>query len=66
MDVVDDIERLEDHEFISKLITNHFSQKLFQSVSDFINKKSLDYEVGDDDEDGLENEDYNSEGVYDD
>ena len=25
MDVVDDIERLEDHEFISKLITNHFS-----------------------------------------
>lgn len=29
MDVVDDIERLEDHEFISKLITNNFSQKLF-------------------------------------
>jgi hypothetical protein len=33
-------------------------------VSDFINKKSLDYEVGDDD--ANENDDYDSEGVYDD
>lgn len=36
-------------------------------MSDFINKKSLDYEIGDDDEeDGAENEEYDSEGVYDD
>jgi hypothetical protein len=35
-------------------------------VSDFINKKSLDYEAGDDDEDGAENEEYDSEGVFDD
>lgn len=34
-------------------------------MSDFINKKSLDYEVGDDDE-GIENDEYDSEGVYDD
>jgi hypothetical protein len=29
MDVANDVERLENHEIISKLITNHFSRKIF-------------------------------------
>jgi len=40
MDEVDDIKRGPDHEFISKLITEHFSQKIFDIVCDFMVKKN--------------------------
>lgn len=40
LDLVDDVKKEEDHEYISKLITQYFSQKLFVEVSDFQMKKS--------------------------
>jgi hypothetical protein len=35
MDTVDDVKKEIDHEYVSKLITHYFSQKLFREVSDF-------------------------------
>ena len=40
MDAVDDIKKEADHEYVSKLIVQYFSQKLFNAVSDFMMKKS--------------------------
>lgn len=40
MDAVDDIKKEEDHDYVSKLITQHFSHKIFDAVTDFIMKKS--------------------------
>lgn len=40
MDAVDDIKKEEDHDFVSKLITQYFSHKIFDAVTDFIMKKS--------------------------
>lgn len=35
MDLVDDVKKEPDHDYISKLIIEHYSQKLFLEVSDF-------------------------------
>ena len=40
MDAVDDIKKEDDHDFVSKLITQYFSHKIFDAVTDFIMKKS--------------------------
>lgn len=40
LDLVDDVKKEPDHDFIAKLITQHFSQKLFLDVSDFNLKKT--------------------------
>jgi hypothetical protein len=43
-DQVDDVKKEPDHNYISKLITQHFSQRLFTEVSDFQMKKSREDE----------------------
>ena len=45
MDAVDDVKREPDHDFISKLITDYFSSKIFDVVCDFMVKKNNE-EVG--------------------
>lgn len=50
LDTVDDRRKEPDHEFVSQLITQHYSQRLFQVVSDFIENKTLEQE---DDEEGF-------------
>lgn len=40
MDAVDDVKKEVDHDYVSKLITTYFSQKLFCAVSDFMMKKT--------------------------
>lgn len=73
MDAVDDIKREADHDFVSKLIVTHFSQKLFCAVSDFMMKKSkeeiyrdeVESEDPDEDADELEYQDM-LEDYYDD
>jgi len=49
LDTVDDCRKEADHEFVSQLIAQHYSQRLFQVVSDLIENKTLEQE---DDEDG--------------
>jgi len=56
MDAVDDIKKGPDHEFICKLITEHFSHKIFDIVCDFNMKKSTEDDIVD-----LEEEDYESD-----
>jgi hypothetical protein len=73
MDAVDDIKREADHDYVSKLIVTHFSQKLFCAVSDFMMKKSkeeiyrdeVESEDLDEDADELEYQDM-LEDYYDD
>jgi hypothetical protein len=59
LELVDDVKKEPDHEYISKLITQHYSQKLFTEVSDFQMKKTRD-----DEEDVVSDPDDND--VYDD
>lgn len=42
MDTVDDVKKEKDHDYICKLISEHFSQKLFDKVNEFFMKKPLD------------------------
>lgn len=49
LDAVDDRRKEPDHEFVSQLITQYYSQRLFQVVSDFIENKTLEQ----DDEEGF-------------
>jgi hypothetical protein len=54
MDVADDVKKGKDHYFISKLITEYFSQKLFSQVHEiFVRKDDKDNTLAalDDDED---------------
>lgn len=67
MDAVDDIKKEPDHDFISKLITDHFSTKVFDMVNDFLYKKSNEeidkYDEGSDrepDENGVYSDQYES------
>lgn len=46
MDEVDDIKRGPDHDFISRLITDYFSQKIFDVVCDFMVKKNDEEIIG--------------------
>ena len=62
MDTVDDVKKEVDHEFISNLITQHFSQRLFVCVSDFQTKKT-DEELNDDVIDLNEEPEYDDEEV---
>lgn len=59
---MDDVKREMDHEYISRLITQELSQKLFREVSDFMMKKSQEDiyadEVLSDNPDGEEEEIY--------
>ena len=62
MDTVDDVKKEVDHEFISSLITQHFSQRLFVCVSDFQTKKTEE-EINDDVIDLNEDPEYDDEDV---
>ena len=42
MDLVDDVKKERDHDFIEGLISDYFSHKLFQAISDFAQKKEVD------------------------
>lgn len=62
MDACDDITREQDHDYVSQLITKHFSHELFNIVQDFLLKKSTeeiyhDDIVSDRDEDEEDEED---------
>jgi len=46
MDEVDDVEKEQDHDYISKLITDHFSSKVFDIISDLMYKRSNDQKYG--------------------
>jgi len=67
MDTVDDVKKEADHEYVSKLITQYFSQRLFNTVSDFLMKKAK--EEMDNDEvlsDNPDEQDYMDEYGYED
>lgn len=64
MGAVDDVKKEPDHEFVSQLITEHYSQRLFQTVSDFINNKSLEEDAVDEDGYASEYGDEDADGVY--
>jgi hypothetical protein len=57
MDLVDDIKKEKDHQYIVTLIAEYFSHKLFQTITDFAAKKE---------EDLADAEDYDEEDQYDD
>lgn len=60
-DAVDDIKREPDHDFISKLITDYFSTKVFDMVNDLLYKKSSE-EINQNDIESEEEPDEN--GAY--
>ena len=67
MDTVDDVKKEADHEYVSRLITHYFSQRLFNTVSDFLMKKSKE-EIYQDEElsDNPDEQDYMDEYGYED
>lgn len=66
LDLVDDVKKEPDHDFISKLITQHFSQKLFIEVSDFMLKKTKEEIYAEEIVSDNEEDDYGQEEAYDD
>ena len=67
MDTVDDVKKEADHEYVSDLITRYFSQRLFNTVSDFLMKKTKE-EIYQDEElsDNPDEQDYMDEYGYED
>lgn len=54
MDLVDDVKKGKDHDYICRLISEHFSQKLFSLVSEIFlrkDKKEDQYEAEEDEDD---------------
>ena len=66
MDTVDDVKKEVDHEYISKLITQHFSQRLFVCVSEFQMKKSEEDIYADEVISNGDDQEYDDEDVPDD
>lgn len=61
MDTVDDVKKEKDHEYICKTITDYFSQKLFEKITEVYMKKPLeqinkDQEISSDDEDDADDD----------
>ena len=60
MDNVDDVKHQRDHEYISKLIGEYFSQKLFSLIHEiFVRQEDKDSVLEDNDFDDLDNEQQN-------